>query len=307
MKGSIGRGDYITAPVQGRYEQPLSNENVYNYFMWLIVDRKSCIRIRVACLLAVTVSACTPAAVPEPSGAIPAEIADTATATIAETSTAPPQPTYSPVPPSPTAPDPTSVSANPSPHPPTAAPTADSVPTRFVIDPDQSNISYGVGETFLSEGNRYNYAVGRTSVVSGEIMLDSNNPAASTVGEITIDISAFQSDKSRRDKAIRDRWLQSTKFPLAVFSPTELRGLPQSYTPGEVIDFEMSGDLLVRDISLATVFTVSVSWEGERLTGEAVARVQMTDFGFEPPTVAGLIDAENDVDITFEFVALRDN
>jgi hypothetical protein len=30
----------------------------------------------------------------------------------------------------------------------------------------------------------------------------------------------------------------------------------------------------------------------------------MTDFGFEPPTIAGMIDAENDVDITFEFVAL---
>jgi len=47
--------------------------------------------------------------------------------------------------------------------------------------------------------------------------------------------------------------------------------------------------------------------EGERLSGQAVARVQMTDFGFEPPAVAGMIEAENDVDITFEFVALPAN
>ena len=165
-------------------------------------------------------------------------------------------------------------------------------------------MSYAVGEYFLNQGNRYAYTVGITSVVSGEVVVDYDNPGASTVGEITVDISAFQSDKSRRDNAIRDRWLQSSKFPLAVFSPTELRRLPQSYTPGEVLDIEVLGDLLVRDVSRATVFTVNVSIEGERLTGKAVARVQMTDFGFEPPSVAGMIEAENDVDITFEFVAI---
>ena len=165
-------------------------------------------------------------------------------------------------------------------------------------------MSYAVGEYFLSQGNRYSYTVGVTSVVSGEIVVDYDNPDASTVGEITVDISAFQSDKSRRDNAIRDRWLESSKFPLAVFSPTELRSLPQSYTPGEVLHIEVLGDLLVRDVSRATVFAVNVSIEGERLTGKAVARVQMTDFGFKPPSVAGMIEAENDVDITFEFVAI---
>ena len=165
-------------------------------------------------------------------------------------------------------------------------------------------MSYSVGEYFLNQGNRYAYAVGVTSVVSGEIVVDDDNPDASTVGVITVDISAFQSDKSRRDNAIRDRWLQSSKFPLAVFSPTELRGIPQSYTPGKVLNIEVEGNLLVRDVSRATVFAVNVSIEGERLTGKAVARVQMTDFGFEPPSVAGLIEAENDVDIIFEFVAL---
>ena len=165
-------------------------------------------------------------------------------------------------------------------------------------------MSYSVGEYFLNQGNRYAYAVGVTSVVSGEIAVDYDNPDASTIGAITVDISAFQSDKSRRDNAIRDRWLQSSKFPLAVFSPTELRGIPQSYTPGKVLNIEVEGNLLVRDVSRATVFAVNVSIEGERLTGKAVARVQMTDFGFEPPSVAGLIEAENDVDIIFEFVAL---
>ncbi len=197
----------------------------------------------------------------------------------------------------------TTAPTNPSPVPP-AAPAAAAGLTRFVIDPAQSPVSYGVGETFLSQNNRYAYAVASTSVVSGEIVIDFENLAASTVGEITVDISTFQSDQKRRDKAIRDRWLQSSKFPLAVFSPTELHGLPQSYAPGDVLAFEVAGDLLVRDVVHATVFTVSVSMEGDQLNGKALGHVQMTDFGFEPPTIAGMIEAENDVDITFEFVAL---
>ena len=60
----------------------------------------------------------------------------------------------------------------------------------------------------------------------------------------------------------------------------------------------------MRDVSHAIVLAVSTSMEGERLSGTATARVQMTDFGFDPPTVAGMVEAENDVDITFEFVAL---
>ena len=43
----------------------------------------------------------------------------------------------------------------------------------------------------------------------------------------------------------------------------------------------------------------------ERLTGQANTSVRMTDFDFDPPTVAGMIEAENNVDITFEFVALH--
>ncbi len=283
--------------------------------MFSMAYRRFRIGASIALFLALITVACTPSAAQQQSAVMPAErtaavtmvAAEVPTLTATFTPAADPQPTDSPAPASTTAPKPTSAPANPSPVPSTAAPAAASGPTHFVIDPAQSTVSYGVGETFLGQGNRYAYAVAATSVVSGEIMVDFENPAASIVGEITVDISAFQSDKARRDKAIRDRWLQSSKFPLAVFSPTELRDLPQSYASGDVLDFEVAGDLLVRDVIHATVFAVSAGVEGERLSGTATAHVQMTDFGFEPPAVAGMIEAENDVDITFEFVALPAN
>lgn len=276
--------------------------------MFSLKIRTGTLRILIACSVAITASSCTQEEVLEQSTTIPSEKSEQSSepiVNVVEPSKTPPQPTSSPVKPNPTMQDPTNVPTYPSPHPPTAAPTNTVEITRFLIDTNQSSVSYGVGETFLSQGNRYNYAIGVTTIVSGEILVDANNPSDSTIGEITVDISAFQSDKSRRDKAIRDRWLQSSKFPVAVFSPTELRGLPNQYTHGDVLDFEIVGNLTVRDVSRPTIFTAKVSMNDERLTGQANTSVRMTDFDFDPPTVAGMIEAENNVDITFEFVALH--
>ena len=278
--------------------------------MFSLEIRKGILRILIACSVAVTASSCTPEEVLEQPTTIPSKKSEQSSdpiVNVVKPPKTPQQPTSSPVKPNPTLQDATNVPTHPSPHTPTAAPTNTVEITRFLIDPDQSSVSYGVGETFLSQGNRYNYAVGVTTIISGEILVDSNNPSDSTIGEITVDISAFQSDKSRRDKAIRDRWLQSSKFPVAVFSPTELRGLPNQYTRGDVLDFEIAGSLTVRDVSRPTIFTAKVSLNDERLTGQANASIRMTDFDFDPPTVAGMIEAENNVDITFEFVAVQAN
>ncbi len=182
-----------------------------------------------------------------------------------------------------------------------------SVPTKsilYVIDQSESNVSYGVGEIFLNQNNRYNYAEGVTNIVSGEILVDFSKPNLSSVGEITVGIKSFKSDKSRRDNAIRDRWLESNIFPIAVFTPTELRGLPEKYIPGDMVDFEIDGNLSVRNTTKPASFLVTLTINYDQIVGHASTRLQMTDFGFDPPDISGILKAENEVDITFEFVAL---
>ena len=182
-----------------------------------------------------------------------------------------------------------------------------SVPTKsilYVIDQSESNVSYGVGEIFLNQNNRYNYAEGVTNIVSGEILVDFSKPDLSSVGEITVDIKSFKSDKSRRDNAIRDRWLESNIFPIAVFTPTELRGLPEKYIPGDMVDFEIDGNLSVRNTTKPASFLVTLTINYDQIVGHASTRLQMTDFGFDPPDISGILKAENEVDITFEFLAL---
>ncbi len=174
---------------------------------------------------------------------------------------------------------------------------------RYVIVPTESQVQYEVEETFLREGNQLATAIGITQEIEGAITVDPENPQSSSIGVITIDISAFTSDEERRDQAIRDRWLESATYPIATFEPTEITGLPETYTAGEEISFQVTGDMTVREATNPVTFDVTAQvLEGE-LVGTAMTDIKMTDFGFDPPDIAGILRAEDDVRITFEFVA----
>ncbi len=173
----------------------------------------------------------------------------------------------------------------------------------FRIIPEESEVTYEVGETFLNQNNRYAIAVGRTQQVNGEVRFDQANPRNSSVGTLTIDISTFTSDSPRRDNAIRDRWLESARYPLATFTPTTIEGLPDTYTSGEEVTLTITGDLTVRDVTRPATFTVTGAIDGETMRGVAETQIKMTDFGFDPPDIAGVLRAEDDVKISFSFVA----
>jgi polyisoprenoid-binding protein YceI len=173
----------------------------------------------------------------------------------------------------------------------------------FVIVPGESTVTYEVGEVFLNQNNAFNLAVGTTSEVNGEIFVDRANPQNSSLGPIAVDISQFTSDSQRRDNAIRERFLESTQFPIAIFNPTEIQGLPGSYQEGEPISFQVTGDLTVRGVSRPVTFDVTLVGEGNTMTGEATSMILMSDFGVGPISIAGILNTEDEVNVKFTFVA----
>lgn len=162
---------------------------------------------------------------------------------------------------------------------------------------------YRVGETLIRDSNRFNVAVGVTGAVHGEVMIDRANPRASRVGPIRVDISQFQSDSPRRDNAIRALWLESTRFPTAEFTLTQIDGLPPQYTDGRDISVRIAGNLKVRDVVNPVTFAATLRLSGQQLSGTATTKILMTDFGFDPPAVFGILRAQNEVEIEFHFVA----
>jgi polyisoprenoid-binding protein YceI len=184
-----------------------------------------------------------------------------------------------------------------------ATPPAATGGQRFSIVPGESSVTYRVNETFINEGNRLSTAVGVTTAVRGEVVVDRQRPANSRIGKVTIDISQFKSDSARRDNAIRDRWLESSRFPNAEFTPTSIQGLPEAYQDGREVAVQIVGTLRIRDVTRPTTFASTIKLDGTTLTVTGTTNIKMTDFGFNPPSIFGVLRAENDAKLEFKFIA----
>ncbi|GAB4520570.1 MAG: YceI family protein [Anaerolineales bacterium] len=173
----------------------------------------------------------------------------------------------------------------------------------YHLVPGESTVTYEVGETFINRNNKFNLAVGVTDQVSGDIAIDAEAPQNSAIGVITVDVSQFHSDSNKRDSVIQDRFLESGKYPLATFSQTAITGLPQTYTAGETLTFEVQGDLTVHQITQPVTFQVEAVLVDGELRGTAAATILMSDFGIGPISIAGILNTEDEVKLTFAFVA----
>lgn len=185
---------------------------------------------------------------------------------------------------------------------PTAAAPSGIVP--YAIDPSRTTVQYSVEETFINDNNRLATAIGRTSEVNGTLNLNFDDPASSTFGEFTVDISTLRSDSSRRDNAIRRQWLESSTYPLATFVVRGVEGFPPNPQPGQDITFKLLGDLTVRTTTRAVTWDVTARLDNETLSGTATTFILMADFGVEPPDIAGILRVKDGVTLTLNFVML---
>lgn len=179
-------------------------------------------------------------------------------------------------------------------------------PVTYRIVPEESRVTYEVNETFL-EGNRLGTAVGVTRGIDGTLQVDLANPQNSRLDTITIDISQFVSDSSRRDNAIRGRYLESGRFPLAVFQATGIEGLPTTVEEGVDYPLTISGNLTIREVTRPVTFNTVVRMESDRIIGQAQTTILMSDFGFGPISIIGMLNTEDEVRVAFDFVAIPTN
>lgn len=225
------------------------------------------------------------------------------TAAPTQTPTAANLPT-STVAPAPTA---TSLSADPTPtaQPEAQMPVTSTGMVELVLVPEESSAQYSVEETFLNENNRLATAVGTTSQLSGSLQFDPANPTQIKFGEFTVDISTLATDSSRRDNAIRTRWLESSTFPLAKFTVTSLSGFPEGPQEGQPFSFQMTGDLAIREATLPVTWDVTATYQDGKLTGQATTFIMMADWGVTPPNIAGVLIVKDGVTLTLDFTFVQ--
>lgn len=177
---------------------------------------------------------------------------------------------------------------------------------RFVLVPEKSQASYSIDETFINQNNKLVTAVGVTTTLAGEMTLDYASPAASTFGEFTVDISTLKSDSNRRDEAIRERWLESATYPVARFVVTEIKNFPADPREAQPIQFQLVGDLTIRQVTKSVTWEVTAVLQGSQLTGTAFTQIMLADFGITPPTIAGILNVTDGAQLTLDFTFIKE-
>lgn len=146
--------------------------------------------------------------------------------------------------------------------------------------------------------------VGVTDQVAGELLVDFANPATAQVGTITINARTLTTDSDFRNRAIKEKILETDAYEFITFAPTAIAGLPDSVSVGDTFAFELTGDLTIRDITHEVVFVVNVTAVSEsRLEGSATSSVARGDYNLVIPSVPSVAEVDEDVAIELDFVA----
>ncbi|NIS80427.1 MAG: hypothetical protein GTO14_09535 [Anaerolineales bacterium] len=169
------------------------------------------------------------------------------------------------------------------------------------IVPEETEARYIVEEEFFGKG--FNTAIGVTNVIEGELTINIDGVPSVEGGEIRVDLRGLTSDERRRDNAIRQRWLESNSYPLAVFVPTAVEAFPVDFgfNEGEEVEFKLLGEMTIHDVTHSLTFDVLAVGSGDFLRGLAKTEFLMTDFGFDPPSIVNILAAEDDVIVELEF------
>jgi len=206
-------------------------------------------------------------------------------------------------------------SAVPSAAPPaaSAAPAVAGLRT-YVIVPEKSRASYHAKEEFFAgamnllgiKAGRVT-AVGTTQAIDGKFQLDATRPVPILGDNVfTVRLSTLTSNQQKRDDYLRelrdDGGPSFDAYPLATFKATGITSHSPDVDSSE-IDYQLSGDLTVRDTTRRVVFDVKGRVAGDTLSGAARTQILLSDFGIGPIRFAEILSVADEVEIEVVFTA----
>lgn len=136
-------------------------------------------------------------------------------------------------------------------------------------------------------------AVGRTTGVTGDLMLTGDN-GRYTVSDISVevDMSRLASDSSRRDRTLRERGLETDRYPTATFVGPGPIQLPTEIRSGQPVEFMLDGALTIHGVTRHVSIPVEGRLEGRTAEVVGSLTIFLADFGIEPPNIANIVTVE---------------
>jgi polyisoprenoid-binding protein YceI len=184
-------------------------------------------------------------------------------------------------------------------------PTAAAVPAgprKFSIVSAGTTARFRIAEVLRGKAH---VVVGRTNQVRGDLVVDRDHPERTSVGPIVIEAGDLATDDELRDSSVRGLILEAGDYPEIVFTPVAIDGLPEIVAVGDRLTFDMTGDLRIRQVSRRETFHIIVDVLAEdRLKGTAAGTIRRSDFALTIPSVPGVAEVSQEVDLVLDFAAV---
>ncbi|MCU1320629.1 MAG: hypothetical protein JWM43_278 [Acidobacteriaceae bacterium] len=182
------------------------------------------------------------------------------------------------------------------PPPPPAPPTAGA----HLEIIDGSSASYRVTEQ-LTGINFPNDAIGTSPTVAGTIGIAADG-SITPGSKLTIDLRNLKSDQDQRDGYVRNRTLETEKFPLAEFVPTKLQGLPLMIPTQGQTGLQLTGNLTIHGVTKEVTFQgVATYGRDSTVAGRAKTSFTFSTFGLTKPTLARLVSVDDKIELEIVF------
>jgi len=171
---------------------------------------------------------------------------------------------------------------------------------RLTIAPEGNEARYVVREQLVSL-DLPNDAIGATSGVTGQLVFDASGAVVPAESKFVIDVTTLKSDKERRDGYLQRRTLETEQYPTVTLAPTAVRGMPWPLPTSGTFDFELDGDVTIKDVTRSVRWQVSATAEGGAFTGKAVTSFPFEAFNLTQPKVSVVLSVENQIRLEYDF------
>ena len=176
----------------------------------------------------------------------------------------------------------------------------------YEVVSDRSEARFLIEEVLRGEQNT---VVGITNQIDGSIAVDYATGEVE-VGEFVINVRTIATDDEIRDRTIRTLILESNRdeYEFAIFTPTTDTTNFESVEVGEILRFDVTGNLTIRDVTSRVTFGMSVALDSEEaITGRAFTTISWDDFDITIPYVGGnsiVASVGDTVDLEMDFAGV---
>ncbi len=185
-------------------------------------------------------------------------------------------------------------------HPSSAAPASALKGGRYVVASEGNEARYFAREQ-LAGVSFPNDAIGVTRGVTGSIVLNDAGQIVPGESKIVVDVTQLKSDRDRRDGYVQRRSLETEKYPNVTLVPKEITGLAATPPESGSAEFQLQGDLTVKDVTRPTTWQVNARFRGDTISGTASTSFTFDDFKMEKPKVPIVLSVKDTLHLQYDF------